>query len=83
EATWAGIVVVGRDEDEAGRMLDEREKRGMLETNVWAGSAEALTWWFEGLETAGASWAVLVPAGPPDRIELIAERVFPRMRPRL
>lgn len=82
QATWAGIAVVGRDEDEAGRMLDEREKRGMLETNVWAGSAEALTWWFEGLETAGAAWAVLVPAGPADRIELIAERVFPRMRPR-
>jgi alkanesulfonate monooxygenase SsuD/methylene tetrahydromethanopterin reductase-like flavin-dependent oxidoreductase (luciferase family) len=83
EATWAGIVVVGRDEDEAGRMVDEREKRGMLETNVWAGSAQALTWWFEGLETAGASWAVLVPAGPADRLELIAERVFPRMRPRV
>ncbi|HZD80688.1 MAG TPA: LLM class flavin-dependent oxidoreductase [Actinomycetota bacterium] len=82
EATWAGIAVVGRDEDEAGRMLDERANRGMLETNVWGGSVQALTWWFEGLETAGARWVVLVPAGPPNRIELIAERVLPEMRSR-
>jgi alkanesulfonate monooxygenase SsuD/methylene tetrahydromethanopterin reductase-like flavin-dependent oxidoreductase (luciferase family) len=82
EATWAGIVVVGRDEDEAGAMLDARYRKGMLETNVWAGSAHSLTWWFEGLETAGATWAVLVPSGPPDRARLIAEHVFPNMRPR-
>ncbi len=82
DATWAGIAVVGGDEGEAGRMLDERATRGMLETNVWAGAVDSLTWWFEGLETAGAAWAVLVPAGPPDRIELIAERVLPRMRSR-
>jgi alkanesulfonate monooxygenase SsuD/methylene tetrahydromethanopterin reductase-like flavin-dependent oxidoreductase (luciferase family) len=82
EATWAGIVVVGEDEDEAGRMLNERYKKGMLETNVWAGSADALTWWFEGLQTAGASWAVLVAAGPADRPALVADRVFPNMRPR-
>lgn len=78
-ATWAGIVVVGRDEDEAGAMLEERFRRNMLETNVWAGSAHSLIWWFEGLETAGASWAVLVPAGPLDRVEMIAREVFPHM----
>lgn len=81
-ATWAGIVVVGRDEDEAGAMLEARFRRNMLETNVWAGSAHSLIWWFEGLETAGASWAVLVPAGPPDRVEMIAREVFPHMRGR-
>jgi 5-formyltetrahydrofolate cyclo-ligase len=80
EATWAGIVVVGRDEDEAGAMLNERYRRNMLETDVWAGSAHSLIWWLEGLGTAGASWAVLVPAGPPDRVEMIAEEVFPHMR---
>ncbi len=82
EATWAGIVVVGESEDEAGAMLNARYKKGMLETNVWAGSADSLTWWFEGLETAGASWAVLVAAGPVDRADLVAYRVFPNMRPR-
>ena len=82
EATWAGILVVGRDEDEAGDMLNERYKKGMLETNVWAGSAQSLIWWFEGLETAGASWVILVATGSGDRAELIAENVFPHMRPR-
>lgn len=82
EATWAGIVVVGRDEDEAGAMLNERYRRNMVETDVWAGSAHSLIWWLEGLGTAGATWAVLVPAGPADRVEIIAEEVFPNMRER-
>ena len=29
------------------------------------------------LADVGATWAVLVPAGPSDRVELIAERVLP------
>lgn len=82
EATWAGIVVAGADEDEAGRIMDARSRKGVLESNVWAGSAKSLVWWLEGLETAGATWAVLVPAGPPDRLEVIAEQVFPLMRAR-
>jgi alkanesulfonate monooxygenase SsuD/methylene tetrahydromethanopterin reductase-like flavin-dependent oxidoreductase (luciferase family) len=80
-ATWAGIVLVGRDEHDADRLLDARQKKGSLETNVWAGSARALTHWFEGLEEAGASWAVLVAAGPRDRPETIAELVLPSVRP--
>ena len=82
EATWAGIVVVGEDEDEAGRMLSRRHDKGLLEANVWAGSVEALIPWFGGLEAAGATWAVLVPAGPADRLELIAEEVLPHVRSR-
>ncbi len=82
EATWAGIAVVGRDEDEAGEMLDRRSKRRMLEANVWAGSASSLIWWLEGLGTAGATWAVLVPAGPADRVDLIAGEVLPNLRSR-
>lgn len=80
EATWAGIAVVGRDEDEAGAMLEERYRRGMLETNVWAGSAQALSWWLEGLATAGASWAVIVPTGSGDRLGMIAREVLPHLR---
>ena len=82
EATWAGIVVAGRDEDDAGAMLNERYRKGMLETNVWAGSAASLAWWFEGLETAGASWAIMVAAGGLERVELIAEQSFPNLRSR-
>ncbi|HZP91001.1 MAG TPA: LLM class flavin-dependent oxidoreductase, partial [Actinomycetota bacterium] len=80
EATWAGIVVVGRTEDEAGAMLARRGRLGFLETNVWAGSADSLVEWLSDLRDAGATWAILVPAGPPDRIDLIAETVLPRLR---
>lgn len=83
EATWAGIVVVGKDEEEAGEMLNERYRKGMLETNVWAGSAHSLIWWLQGLATAGATWVVLVPAGPADRVEMIANEVLPELAPAL
>lgn len=82
EATWAGIVIAGSDEDEAGQIMDARSKRGVLESSVWAGSAASLARWLEGLEAAGATWVVLVPAGPPDRLELIADQVFPLLRAR-
>jgi alkanesulfonate monooxygenase SsuD/methylene tetrahydromethanopterin reductase-like flavin-dependent oxidoreductase (luciferase family) len=82
EATWAGIVIAGEDEDDAGKIMDARSRKGVLGSSVWAGSAQSLVGWLEGLETAGATWAVLLPAGPPDRLEVIAEHVFPLMRAR-
>jgi len=81
-ATWAGIVLVGEDEDDASRLLDARVRKGLLETNVWSGSVRALSFWLDGLEGAGASWVVLVAAGPRDRVELIAEHALPNARPR-
>ena len=82
QATWAGIVLVGKDEDDAGRLLDARDQKGLLESNVWSGSVRSLAWWLEGLGGAGASWVVLVAAGPRDRVELIAEHALPTARPR-
>jgi alkanesulfonate monooxygenase SsuD/methylene tetrahydromethanopterin reductase-like flavin-dependent oxidoreductase (luciferase family) len=81
-ATWAGIVLVGEDEDDARRLLDARDRKGLVETNVWSGSVRSLSRWLEDLEAAGASWVVLVPAGPRDRVELIAERALSDARPR-
>jgi alkanesulfonate monooxygenase SsuD/methylene tetrahydromethanopterin reductase-like flavin-dependent oxidoreductase (luciferase family) len=81
-ATWAGIVLVGEDEDDASRLLDARDRKGLLETNVWSGSVRSLAGWLDGLEGAGASWVVLVAAGPGDRIELIAEHALRGGRPR-
>jgi alkanesulfonate monooxygenase SsuD/methylene tetrahydromethanopterin reductase-like flavin-dependent oxidoreductase (luciferase family) len=63
EATWGGIVVVGRDEAEAGELMRDRERRG-LPTNVWSGPASSLRGWLGELEAAGATWAVLGPGGP-------------------
>jgi alkanesulfonate monooxygenase SsuD/methylene tetrahydromethanopterin reductase-like flavin-dependent oxidoreductase (luciferase family) len=79
-ATWAGIVVVGRDDAEVARLLEARRHRH-LESDVWSGTTAALREWLENLRSVGASWAVLVPGGPPDRVELIATEVLPGLRP--
>ena len=79
-ATWAGIVVVGRDDAEVAQLLDARSHRH-LESDVWAGTTASLREWLENLGRVGASWAVLVPGGPPDRVEVIATEVLPGLRP--
>lgn len=79
-ATWAGIVVIGRDDDDVERSLRERAARGQ-ETEVWAGTTRSLRVWLEDLRDVGASWAVLVAGGPTDRLELIAAEVLPHLGP--
>jgi alkanesulfonate monooxygenase SsuD/methylene tetrahydromethanopterin reductase-like flavin-dependent oxidoreductase (luciferase family) len=78
-ATWAGIVVVGRDDDEVGRLLDQRSARG-LEPEVWSGTTTSLRTHLDALAAAGSTWSVLVPGGPPDRFDVIAEEVLPGLR---
>jgi alkanesulfonate monooxygenase SsuD/methylene tetrahydromethanopterin reductase-like flavin-dependent oxidoreductase (luciferase family) len=75
-ATWAGIVVVGRDDDEVGRLLDQRTARGG-ELGVWSGTTASLRTHLDALAAAGSTWSVLVPGGPPDRLDVIAEEVLP------
>lgn len=81
EATWAGIVLVGADERETSDLLERRRARGM-DGNIWAGNAAELTAFLLGLEAAGATWVVLVPAGPKDRAALIAREVLPALSKR-
>jgi alkanesulfonate monooxygenase SsuD/methylene tetrahydromethanopterin reductase-like flavin-dependent oxidoreductase (luciferase family) len=78
-ATWAGIVVVGRHDDEVGRLLDRRRARG-LELGVWSGTTASLRTHLDALAAAGSTWSVLVPGGPPDRLDVIAEEVLPKLR---
>ena len=77
EATWAGIVLVGEDEDEATRLMEARHQRGMNDSVSWSGSADGLTKHLRDLADAGATWAIMVLAGPAGRRELMAERVLP------
>jgi hypothetical protein len=63
EATWGGIVVIGRDQAETDELMRDRERKG-LPTNVWSGTAWSLRGWLGELEAAGATWAVLGPGGP-------------------
>lgn len=82
EATWAGVAVVGKDEEEARAMLEARRGRKVAETDVWAGGARSMIAWLGGLEAEGATWAVLALARWADRIDLIAEQVLPQVRSR-
>jgi alkanesulfonate monooxygenase SsuD/methylene tetrahydromethanopterin reductase-like flavin-dependent oxidoreductase (luciferase family) len=79
EPTWAGIVLVGEDEADAERLREERLRKGMAE-QAWTGSADQLVELLANLRDAGATWAIMVPAGPGDRRRLIGERVLPALR---
>jgi alkanesulfonate monooxygenase SsuD/methylene tetrahydromethanopterin reductase-like flavin-dependent oxidoreductase (luciferase family) len=72
EPTWAGIVLVGEDDGEAHRLADARRFRGMPDDGLWVGGAERFSSFLRDLADAGATWTIMVPAGPPDRVEVIA-----------
>jgi alkanesulfonate monooxygenase SsuD/methylene tetrahydromethanopterin reductase-like flavin-dependent oxidoreductase (luciferase family) len=74
EATWGGIVVIGKDQADADELMRDRERKG-LPTNVWSGTASSLRGWLRGLEAAGATWAVLGPGGP-KQFEAIGEVLY-------
>lgn len=76
EATWAGIVLVGRDEAETATLLERRRARGMQD-EAWVGTTEELAGHLRALADAGATWAALVHAGPRDRRAVVAEEVLP------
>lgn len=76
EATWSGIVLAGRDEPEVRDLVAARRARGMGD-EAWAGTTDDLTAHLRDLADAGASWAVMVLAGPADRRAIVAERVLP------
>jgi alkanesulfonate monooxygenase SsuD/methylene tetrahydromethanopterin reductase-like flavin-dependent oxidoreductase (luciferase family) len=77
-ASWAGIVLVGEDEQEAQRLHEARLAKNM-DALAWAGPADRFVELLLTLSDAGASWAVLVLAGPGDRRQLLAERVLPQL----
>jgi alkanesulfonate monooxygenase SsuD/methylene tetrahydromethanopterin reductase-like flavin-dependent oxidoreductase (luciferase family) len=78
EATWAGVLLVGTDAGEVERLASARRGRGLDAT--WAGPVEQAEAFLGELRDAGAGWAIALAAGPPDRVELIAERILPRLR---
>jgi alkanesulfonate monooxygenase SsuD/methylene tetrahydromethanopterin reductase-like flavin-dependent oxidoreductase (luciferase family) len=78
-ATWGGAVVVGEDAAEADRVAERRRARG-LQPDAFVGDAEGAAARLAELAAAGAAWAILLAAGGPGRLELVAERVLPRVR---
>jgi alkanesulfonate monooxygenase SsuD/methylene tetrahydromethanopterin reductase-like flavin-dependent oxidoreductase (luciferase family) len=71
--TWGGIALVGEDRPDLDRLVAARGERGLSLEGLWAGTAPELRAFVAELEAAGASWFIVLPAGPPDRLELIAE----------
>jgi alkanesulfonate monooxygenase SsuD/methylene tetrahydromethanopterin reductase-like flavin-dependent oxidoreductase (luciferase family) len=76
EATWAGIVLVGEDEAEAEQLLARRRSRGMPDDGLWAGPVDRFSEMVNALEESGATWVIVVPAGPKDRVELLANTLL-------
>jgi alkanesulfonate monooxygenase SsuD/methylene tetrahydromethanopterin reductase-like flavin-dependent oxidoreductase (luciferase family) len=79
EATWAGIALVGADAAELEGLVERRRARG-LDDEAWTGTAEELVRLIGGLEAAGATWTIMVLAGPADRRALVANLVLPALR---
>ncbi|MEX0754093.1 MAG: LLM class flavin-dependent oxidoreductase [Actinomycetota bacterium] len=71
--TWAGLALVGRDDDELARLAIEREERGAPGQGVWKGTAEGFGAHLRGIAETGATWAIVMAAGPADRVSVIAE----------
>ena len=78
EPTWGGAILVGRDREETERSVAERRARGL--DQAWAGPVDEAASFLSRLRDAGATWAVLLAAGGPGRLELLAERVVPELR---
>jgi alkanesulfonate monooxygenase SsuD/methylene tetrahydromethanopterin reductase-like flavin-dependent oxidoreductase (luciferase family) len=79
EATWAGIALVGADPDELKALVARRRASGMGD-DAWTGTAGDLLELIGALENAGATWMIMVLAGPADRRALVADRVLAGLR---
>jgi len=77
EATWAGIAVVGKDREEATELLDGRVRDGRPVD--LGGSPGEVAATLRSLHGTGATWAVLLAAGPPGRRRILAEQVLPAL----
>ena len=74
--TWAGIALVGETAADLDRLLDARTAKGLSTDGVWTGTAVELRAFVAALGEAGATWFVVLPAGPPDRLDVIADALI-------
>jgi alkanesulfonate monooxygenase SsuD/methylene tetrahydromethanopterin reductase-like flavin-dependent oxidoreductase (luciferase family) len=78
DATWGGVALVGADRDEVRALLARRAGVGKPPPpGAWVVDGDGLAENLRGLRDAGAAWAILLPSGPPDRIDVIAELALP------
>jgi alkanesulfonate monooxygenase SsuD/methylene tetrahydromethanopterin reductase-like flavin-dependent oxidoreductase (luciferase family) len=72
-SSWGGIALVGQDRSDLDRLLASRRDSGLSIEHMWIGTADQLREFVAALAEAGASWFVVQPVGPADRLDLIAE----------
>ena len=75
-ATWGGIAVVGEDRDDLERLLADRADRGLSVGDAWTGTVEDLRAFADRLARAGCEWAIFLPGGPADRLDVIARALL-------
>ncbi|MGZ8630186.1 MAG: LLM class flavin-dependent oxidoreductase [Actinomycetota bacterium] len=71
--TWGGIALVGEDRSSLDRLRRERAERGLPLDGVWTGTTDDLRRFTDALRAAGAAWFVVLPVGPNDRLDVIAD----------
>jgi alkanesulfonate monooxygenase SsuD/methylene tetrahydromethanopterin reductase-like flavin-dependent oxidoreductase (luciferase family) len=71
-ATWGGIALVGEDREDLQRLIARRQQRELSTEGVWTGTAAELRSFVDGLGDIGTDWFIALPAGPPDRIDVVA-----------
>jgi alkanesulfonate monooxygenase SsuD/methylene tetrahydromethanopterin reductase-like flavin-dependent oxidoreductase (luciferase family) len=76
--TWGGIALVGEDDDDLGRLVRSRADKGLSLEGVWVGTVSELRGFAARLEDAGATWFVVLPAGPADRLDVILHALSAR-----
>jgi alkanesulfonate monooxygenase SsuD/methylene tetrahydromethanopterin reductase-like flavin-dependent oxidoreductase (luciferase family) len=70
--TWGGIALVGENAADLDRLVASRAERGLSLDGVWTGTADELRTFVDALATMGATWFIALPAGPNDRLDVIA-----------
>ena len=69
--TWAGIALVGEDRADLETLERAREDQG-LPGDLWRGTAGEFRGFIEALAALGTTWCIVLPAGPRDRIDVVA-----------
>jgi len=72
-STWGGIALVGEDRAELDRLAEARVARGLSLDGVWSGTTDELRAFVEALGDLGARWFIVLPVGPSDRLDVIAQ----------
>lgn len=70
--TWAGIVLLGTDAAELAT-LEERRAEAGGSLDIWRGTVDDLRRLRDTVASVGTTWMIPLAAGPPDRLNLVAE----------